>query len=110
MQQVGMSKLVLQTLAQLQKDLAKLNISLWVKVGRLGALLKKLQEGGSISETGKTAWTEKRLNSASEKVINRLYDNYQQRDLNQKGEKTGKAVSKHLISLYSQKFSRLPAQ
>ena len=30
---------LLQTLAQLQKDLAKLNISLWVKVGRLGCLL-----------------------------------------------------------------------
>ena len=53
---------LLQTLAQLQKDLAKLNISLWVKVGRLGALLKKLQETYNVTAIyGQKEWTQEEL-------------------------------------------------
>ena len=53
---------LLQTLAQLQKDLAKLNISLWVKVGRLGALLKELQETYKVTAIyGQKEWTQEEL-------------------------------------------------
>ena len=53
---------LLQTLAQLQKDLSKLNISLWVKVGRLGALLKELQETYNITAIyGQKEWTQEEL-------------------------------------------------
>ncbi len=53
---------LLQTLAQLQKDLAKLNISLWVKVGRWGALLKELQESYNVTAIyGQKEWTQEEL-------------------------------------------------
>ena len=53
---------LLQTLTQLQKDLAKLNISLWVKVGRLGALLKELQETYNVTAIyGQKEWTQEEL-------------------------------------------------
>ena len=53
---------LLQTLAQLQKDLAKLNISLWVKVGRLGSLLKELQETYNVTSIyGQNEWTQEEL-------------------------------------------------
>lgn len=44
------------------KDLAKLNISLWVKVGRLGALLKELQETYNVTAIyGQKEWTQEEL-------------------------------------------------
>ena len=53
---------LLQTLAQLKKDLAKLNISLWVKVGRWGALLKELQESYNVTAIyGQKEWTQEEL-------------------------------------------------
>ena len=35
-----------------------------------------------------------------------MYDEYRQRELNEKGEKTGKALGKHVINLYSTGISR----
>ena len=34
-------------------------------------------------------------------TINKIYVEYRQRELNEKGEKTGRALGKHVISLYS---------
>ena len=43
---------------------------------------------------------------ASGKTINRTYAEYTQHKLNEKGEKTGKTLGKHVISLYSTEFLR----
>ena len=42
-----------------------------------------------------------RVDKASDETINKTYVEYKQRELNEKGEKTGKAPSKHVINLYS---------
>ena len=46
-------------------------------------------------------WTHKKVDKASDEIINKTYAEYKQRELNEKGEKTGKALGKHVISLYS---------
>ena len=42
-----------------------------------------------------------RVDKASNEVINKTYAEYRQRELNKKGEKTGKALGKNVINLYS---------
>lgn len=60
--EVFRAKFLLQTLTQLQKDLSKLNISLWVKVGGLKTLLKELQEEYNITAIyGQKEWTQEEL-------------------------------------------------
>ena len=46
------------------------------------------------------------MNKASNETINKTYAEYKQRELNGKGEKTGKALDKHVINLYSTGISR----
>ena len=46
-------------------------------------------------------WTYGRVDKASDKVINKTYAEYRQRELNEKGENTGKTLGKHIINLYS---------
>ena len=46
-----------------------------------------------------------KVNRASHKIISKTYAEYKQRELNEKGEKTGKALSKHAINLYSTRIS-----
>ena len=41
------------------------------------------------------------MDKASDETINKKHVKYKQRELNEKGEKTGKALSKHVINLYS---------
>ena len=41
------------------------------------------------------------MGKASNEIINKIYAEYKQRELNEKGEKTGKALGKHTINLYS---------
>ena len=41
------------------------------------------------------------MDKASDEVINKTYAEYRQCELNEKGEKTGKALGKHVINLYS---------
>ena len=43
---------------------------------------------------------------ASDETINKKYAEYKQRELNEKGEKTGKAIGKHVINLYSTGISQ----
>ena len=47
------------------------------------------------------------MDQASDKIINKTYAEYKQRELNEKGEKTGKALGKHVINLYSTGISRM---
>ena len=46
------------------------------------------------------------MDQANDKIINKTYAEYKQRELNEKGEKTGKALGKHVINLYSTRTSR----
>ena len=51
-------------------------------------------------------WTYESVEKASDETINKGYVLYKQRDMNEKGEKTGKALSKHVINLYATGISR----
>ena len=44
-------------------------------------------------------WTYERVDKSSDETINKTYAEYIQRELNEKGEKTGKALGKHIINL-----------
>ena len=70
---------------------------------------KKQEELKSIISKGKLGdkWTHERVDKASDEVINKANAEYKQRELNQKGEKTGKALGKHVINLYSTGISRM---
>ena len=46
-------------------------------------------------------WTQEKVGKASDETINKTYAEYKQRELNEKDEKTGKALGKHVINLYS---------
>ena len=52
-------------------------------------------------------WTHERVDKASEEVINKTYALYKLLELNEKGERTGKALGKHVIKLYSTGISRM---
>ena len=46
-------------------------------------------------------WAHERVDKASDEVINKAHAEYRQRELSKKGEKTEKALGKHVINLYS---------
>ena len=50
-------------------------------------------------------WTHERVDKASDETINKIYVEYRQRELNEKGEKTGNALGKHVINSYSTRIS-----
>ena len=50
-------------------------------------------------------WTQGQVDKASDETINKTYALYKQHELNEKGEKTGKALSKDVINLYSSVIS-----
>ena len=70
---------------------------------------KKRKELKSIIDKGRLRykWTHERVGKTSNKIINKTYAEYKQRELNEKGEKTGKALGKHVINLYSTGISRM---
>ena len=51
-------------------------------------------------------WTHNRVDKGSDKIINKTQAEYKKHELNEKGEKTGKALGKHVINLYSTGISR----
>ena len=66
---------------------------------------KKREELKSVIDKGKPhllghKWTHGRVDKVSDEVINKTLIN-KQRELNEKGEKTGKGLGKHVINLYS---------
>ena len=72
---------------------------------------KKRERLKSVIDKGKAnllghKWTHERVDKASDKTINKTYAEYKQRKLNEKGEKTGKALGKHVINFYSSGISR----
>ena len=69
---------------------------------------KKQEELKSVIDKSKLGhkWTHRRVDKASDEIINKTYAEYKQRKLNEKGEKTGKALGKHVINLHSTGISR----
>ena len=69
---------------------------------------KKREYLNSVIDKGKLGrkWTHGRVDRASDETINKIYVEYRQRVLNEKGEKTGKALGKHVINLYSTGISQ----
>ena len=69
---------------------------------------KKREELKSIIDKGKLShkWTHKRVDRASDEIINKTYAEYKQRELNEKAEKTGKVLGKYAINLYPTGISR----
>ena len=51
-------------------------------------------------------WTHERVDKASNEIINKTYAEYKQRELNKKDKKTGRALGKHVINLYSTGISQ----
>ena len=47
---------------------------------------------------GKTSWTCNGIDKTSNKVIDKLYSDYEQNIVKHKAKKTGEAVSKHVVS------------
>ena len=68
---------------------------------------KKGEELKSVIERGKLGhkWTHERMDKASAETINKTYAAYTQRELNEKGQNMGKALRRHVISLYSSRIS-----
>ena len=66
--------------------------------------LKSVTHKGKAHLLGK--WTHERVDKASDETINKKYAEYKQRELNEKGKKTGKALGKHVINLYSTGISQ----
>ena len=50
-------------------------------------------------------WTHGSVGKASDEIINKTYVEYKQRELNEEGEKTAKALGKYAINLYSSGIS-----
>ena len=61
---------------------------------------KKQEELKSIIGKGKLGhkWTLGMVDKTSNEVINKTYAEYKQCELNEKGEKTGKALGQHVIN------------
>ena len=49
----------------------------------------------------------KKVDNAIDETINKTYAEYKQHELNEKGEKTGKTLSKHVINMYSTRISQV---
>ena len=65
----------------------------------------------SVTSKGKayllgSKWTQEKVDKTSDETINKMYIEYKQRELNEKGEETGKALGKHVINVYSTGISR----
>ena len=67
---------------------------------------KKQEELKSVISKGKayllgSKWTHETVDKVSDETINKTHAEYKQHELNEKGEKTEKALGKHVVNLYS---------
>ena len=67
--------------------------------------LKSVVDRGKSHSLGHK-WAHGKVDKASNKIINKTYAEYRQRELNKKGEKTEKILGKHVINFYSTGISR----
>ena len=69
-------------------------------------LINVINQGKADLLPGKTPWTVARVNRAPDDVIEKLKSQFVQNETKRKAENTGKAVSKHVVNLYSTGVSR----
>ena len=67
--------------------------------------LKSVIDGGKAYLLGHK-WTQEKVDKASDGIINKTYAEYKQRELNEKAEKTAKALGKRVTELYSNGISQ----
>ena len=69
---------------------------------------KKLEKLKNAVDKGRLyKWTHRKVDKASDEIINKTYAEYKQREGNEKGEKAEKALGKHVINIYSNGISRM---
>ena len=72
--------------------------------------LKKIIEQGDahlLNGNNRKKWTIERIDKATDKQIDNLWNKYKQEENKQKADKTGKAVGTHIVNLYSNGISKL---
>ena len=70
-------------------------------------LIDLINQGKAHLLPGKTRWTIKRISKTPETVINKIYNDYEQREIQQKAVKTGQALGTHVTHLYSNGISKV---
>ena len=70
-------------------------------------LIDIINQGKAYLLPGKTPWTIKRISKTPETVINKIYNDYEQREIRQKAIKTGQALGRHVTNLYSNGVSKV---
>ena len=70
-------------------------------------LINIINQGKAHLLQGKTPWTIKRISKTPETVINKIYNDYKQREIRQKAVKTGQALGTHVTNLYSNGVSKV---
>lgn len=66
-----------------------------------------IDQGKADKLPGKTPWTVKRIEKATDKVIEKLYHEYHQADAKYKAAMTGKAIGTHVVKMYSEGVSKV---
>ena len=69
-------------------------------------LIEVVSQGKADLLPGKTPWTIARIKKAPDAVIEKLKNQFVQNEIKHKAQNTGKAVSKHVVNLYSTGVSR----
>jgi len=76
-------------------------------VSKRDFLVNVINQGKADKLPGKTKWTVNRMKKATDKIVEKLYREYHENDTRHKGEMTGKAVSAHVVNIYSKGVSRV---
>ena len=69
-------------------------------------LINVINRGKADLLPGKTPWTVAQIKKAPDAVIEKLKNQFVQNEIKHKAQNTGKAVSKHVVNLYSTGVSR----
>ena len=73
----------------------------------LSSIIKRKELKDVIDKGKLYKWTHDRVYKARDKIINKTYAEYRQRELNEKGKKSGKVFDKYVIDLYSTGISQM---
>ena len=93
--------------APLSPDVDQESEEVETSVSKREFLVDIINQGKADKLSGKTPWMVNRIQKATEKVVEKLYHEYHQVDAKHKAEMTGKAVSTHVVSMYSKGVSRV---
>ena len=70
-------------------------------------LIDLINQGKAHLLPGKTTWPIKRISKTPETVINKIYNDYKQREIQQEAAKTGQTLGTHVTNLYSNGVSKV---